>query len=34
MNPDPAPRSCQPFLNEHGMVVLGIVDEDVNEPSS
>jgi hypothetical protein len=32
MNPDPAPRPCQPFLNEQGMVVLGIVDEDVNEP--
>ena len=26
MNPDLAPRSCQPFLNEQGMVVLGECD--------
>jgi hypothetical protein len=32
MHFDPAPGSRQPFLNEHGVVVSGIVEKDVNEP--
>jgi hypothetical protein len=32
MHLNPAPGLGQPFLNEHGMVVSGIVKKDVNEP--
>ena len=31
MKLDPASRLCQPFLNENGVVVSGIVEKNVNQ---